>query len=170
MARSATYGGPSRAGRQGNDIIDSFVLGSSSAKRLRKATSINYPLELTTPTTTRRQRHERNGPRLFGLVTEEFWFAVASSLGCRATHIHLSTPPFAVGSSPPHRYYVLQSRIIVLRLYQLSIRSSSYLRHLPFSTSVVTRLLPPCSEYLTRSVESRYTKLVSLPRTGSVTK
>ena len=125
-----------------------------------KTTSFNYPLQPTTPKTTRRQRGERNGPRLFGLGTEEFDFAAASSLGCRATHIPLSAPRFAISSSQTHLYYFSRSRIVVLSLYQLSIRSNSHLRHLPCSTFQVSRLLPPCSEYLKRSVESRYTTVL----------
>ena len=163
------YRSPSGAAGQGNDIIDSFVLGSWRAKRSKKTTSFNYQLPLTTQTTTRRQRRERNGPRLFGLGTEAFGFAAPSSLGCRATHIPLCAPRFAISSSPPYRLYVLQSRIVILSLYHLSIRSTTHLRHLPFSTFQVSRLLPSCSEYLTKSVESRYTTLVSRPRIGSVT-
>ena len=142
---------------KGNNIIDNFVLGLLSAKRSARTTSFNSQLHPTSPTTTRRQRRERNGPRLFGLGTEAFGFTAAFSLGCRATHTPLSAPRLAIRSSPPHRYYVLQSRIVVLSRYQLSIRSTSHLRHLPFSTFQVSRLLPSCSEYLTRSVESRYT-------------
>ena len=156
-----TYGSPSVAGGKGNKNIDSFVLGSPRAKRSKKTTSFNYELPLTTLTTTRRQRRGRNGPRLFGLGTEAFGFAAASSPGCRATHIPLSVPRFAISSSPPHRYYVLQSRIVVRSLYRLTIRSDTHLRHLPFSTFQVSRLLPSCSEYLTRSVESRYTTVSS---------
>ena len=117
-------------------------------------------LQLTTPTTTRRQRRECNGPRLFGFGTDAFGFAAAATLGCRATHIPLSAPRFAISSSPPHRYYVLQSRIIVLTLYQLSIFSTSHLRHLPFSTFQVSRRPPYCSKYLTKSVGSRYTTVM----------
>ena len=154
-----TYGSPSGAGGQGNDIIDSFVLGSSRAKQSKRTTCFNYKPPLTTQTTTRRQRRERNGPRLFGLGTEAFGFAAASSLGFRATHIPLSAPRFAISSSPPHQHCVLQSRIVFLSLFRLSIRFATHLRHLPFSTFQVIRLLPSfsCSDYLTRSVKSRYT-------------
>ena len=146
------------------------MVGSSSAERTEETTSFNYQLQLTNPTTIRRQRHDLNEPRLFCFGAETFGFAAASSLGCRATHIPLSAPRVAMSSNPPHRYYVLQSRIVVLSLFQLSIRSNSRLRHLPFSTFLVSRLLPPCSEYFTKGIESRYTTLVSRPRIGSVTK
>ena len=137
-----TYGSPSGAGGKGNDIIDSLVLGTPKAKRSKKTTSFNYQLPLTTQPTTRQQRRVRNEPRLFGLGTEAFGFAAASSPGCRATHIILSAPRFAISSSPPHRYHVLQSRIVVLSLYHLSICSTTHLRQLPFSTFQVSRLLP----------------------------
>ena len=133
------------------------MLGTSRAKRSKKTTSFSYQRPLTTQTTTRLQRRERNGPRLFGPGTEAFGFAAASSLGCRATHIPFSAPRFAISSSPPYRYYVLQSRIVVLSLCRLTIRSATQLRHLPFSTFQVSSLLPSCSEYLTRTAESRYT-------------
>ena len=119
-----------------------------------ETTSFSYRLPLTTPTTTRRQRRERNGPRLFGFGTEAFGFAAASSLGCPERHIPFRASRFAISLSPPHRYYFLQSRIVVLSLYQLSIRSTSHLRHLAVSTLQFSRLLSSCSEYLTRSVES----------------
>ena len=169
-SRSDTYGGSSAAGVKGNDIIDGFVLGYPRAKRSRRATTWHSQLELTTSTTTRRQRRVRTGLRLFGFGKDALEFAAASSLGCRATHIPLSAPRFAISSSPPQRYYVLQSRTIVLSIYQLSIRFTSHLPHLPFSTLQVGRLLPSCSEYLAENVESRYTTLVCRPRIGSVTK
>ena len=154
---SVTYGSPPGAGGQGNDITDSFLLRSSRAKRSKKTTSFNHQLPLTTQTITRRQRRERNGPRLFCHGTEAFGFAAASSLGCCAMQIPLSAPRFAISSSPRHLYYVLQSRIVVLSLYRSSIRFATDLRHLPFSTFQVSRSLPSCSQYLTKSVESRYT-------------
>ena len=154
---------------RGTIIIDSFVLGSSRAKGSKRTTSFNYQLPLTTQTTIRRQRRERNGPRLFGLGTEAFGFAAVSSLGCRATQIPLSATRFAIRSSPPHRHYVLQSRIVVLSRYRLSIRFTTHLRHLPFSTFQFSRLLPSFSEYLASSVECRYTTWTLACRVGSTT-
>ena len=77
--------------------------------------------------------------------------------GCRATHITTSSPRFAISSSPSHRYYVLQWRTIALSLYNVSIRFTSHLRHLPFSTFQVGRLLPSCSKYLPENNKVRYT-------------
>ena len=162
MAYSEAYGSRPWAVGQGNDIIDSFVAGSSSAKRSGRTTAFNAQLRRTASRNTRRQRRVRNGPRLFGFGTETFGFAAAPSLACRATHIPLSAPRFAISSSLPHRYYVLQSRTIVRRLYQLYIRFTSRLHHLPFSTFQGGRLLSSCCEYLMEHVKSRYTPRLRL--------
>ena len=92
----------------------------------------------------------RNGPRLFGFGTEAFRFAAASSLGCRATHIPLSAPRFAISWSPPQRYYVLHSRSSGRSAYHLSIRFTSPLSDLPFSTFQFVRMLVSCSDSIQR--------------------
>lgn len=108
VAHLDTYGSPSGVGGQGNHIIESFVLGSSRAKRSIRG---QRPTLNDFSTTFRLRLPAVRRAQTFGSDTEEYGFATPSLRGFRDWHIHWSVARIQIRRSPTSVVTTFYSRL-----------------------------------------------------------